>query len=111
MEKITYQGTVYENHNAVPFDKEDLKFAKQISLWGKADRLKDKRPGNIQHCYAIILKKGINSPKLPDKQWLDYKDLQPLAYWLEIGNKDAKGFLEPLRIAKAIYLENHEQAN
>lgn len=105
MEKIIYHGTTYKNHTDVPFDKKDLKVIKQIQSWGKPDREKDKRPGNIQHCYAIILKKGIKSPKLPDKRWLDYKDLQPLASWLEIGNKDANVFLEPLRIAKAIYLE------
>lgn len=105
MDKITYQGAVYENHNDVPFDKEDLKFIKQISLWGKPDK-KDKRPSNIQHCYAIILKKGVKSPKLPVKEWLNYKDLQPLAAWLEIEGRDANAFLEPLRIAKNIYLEN-----
>ncbi len=104
MDKITYLGTVYKNHSDVPFDKEDLKFIKQISNWGKPDRIKDKRPGYIQHCYAIILKKGLNSPKLPDKRWLDYKDLQPMASWLEIGNKDANAFLEPLKVAKNIYL-------
>lgn len=105
MEKITYQGKVYESHEQVPFDKDDLKFIKQINSWGKPDKKKDKRPEMIQHCYAIILKKGVNSPKLPDKRWLDYKDLQPLAYWLEIGNNDATAFLEPLRIAKTIYSE------
>ncbi len=105
VQKITYQGTVYKNHTEVPFDKEDLKILKQIESWGKPDKIKDKRPGNIQHCYAIILKKGIESPKLPDKRWLDYNDLRPLASWLEIGNKDCSVFLEPLRIAKNIYLE------
>lgn len=104
MDKITYLGNVYENHSDVPFDKEDLKFIKQISNWGKPDKTKDKRPGLIQHCYVIILKKGINSPKLPAKRWFDYKDLQPLADWLEIGNKDASAFLEPLKVAKNIYL-------
>ena len=104
MDKITYQGTFYENHSDVPFDKEDLKFIKQISLWGKPDK-KCKRAANIQYCYAVILKKGINSPKLPDKRWLDYRDLEPLQRWLEIGNKDASTFLEPLRIAKTIYNE------
>lgn len=103
MEKITYQGTIYANHNDVPFDKEDLKFIKQISNWGKPEKTKDKRSAAIQHCYAIVLKKGINSPKLPDKRWLTYEDLRPLGFWLEIGNKDANAYLEPLRIAKNIY--------
>jgi hypothetical protein len=106
METIIYQGTHYKNHTDVPFDSDDLKFIKQINNWGKPDK-KDNRPKLIQHCYAILLKKGIKSPKLPDKRWLDYKDLQPLAYWLELGNKDPSAFLEPLRIAKTIYIETY----
>jgi hypothetical protein len=105
MEKIMYLGNVYNNHTDAPFDKDDLKLIKQIESWGKPDKIKDKRPGNIQHCYAIILKKGINSPKVPDKRWLNYEDLRPLSTWLEVGNKDCNAFLEPLRVAKAIYLE------
>lgn len=104
----TYDGVNYSNHNEVPFDATDLKFIKQLSSWGKPDRLKDKRANRIQHCYAVILKKGITSPQLPDKRWLDRDDYRLLEYWLELPYKeDIKAYLEPLKVAKTIYNEQH----
>lgn len=112
MESVIYLGTTYENHNAVPFDKEDQKFIKQIAGWGKIDRAKDKRAPKIQHCYALLLRKGLNSiPAIPDKpRWLlKYYELRPLELWLEINTAKeyAENYLEPLRVAKQIFIENN----
>lgn len=108
METVTYQGNVYSDHTIVPFDKEDQKFIKQMSNWGKPDKLKDKRAPKIQYCYALILKKGIKDiPVSPDKYWLDKEDLRPFANWLELDVYTTDLYLEPLRVAINIYLENN----
>jgi hypothetical protein len=60
----TYDNIKYKSHNEVPFDASDLKFIKQMANWGKPDKLKDKRVLKIQHCYAMILKKGLKN--IPD---------------------------------------------
>ena len=105
--KYTYNNVKFNSHTEVNFTLEDQKFIKQMASWGKGNKVKDKRPDMIQHCYATILNKGVESiPKMPNEGFLKEEHLQSLKNWLNLrGNPCISAYLEPLRIATIIYLD------